>query len=32
MLGAQGGTIEILHTLTPLIVVMAVGRLDPYRD
>jgi tRNA-splicing ligase RtcB len=33
VLAAQGRTIEVLHTLRPLIVVMAgVGEFDPYRD
>jgi tRNA-splicing ligase RtcB len=33
VLAAQEGTIEVLHTLTPLIVVMAGADLfDPYRD
>ncbi len=33
VLAAQGGTIEVLHTLRPLIVVMAGAReFDPYRD
>ena len=33
VLTAQGGTIEILHTLTPLIVVMAgAEEHDPYKD
>jgi tRNA-splicing ligase RtcB len=33
VLAAQGGTIEILHTLRPLIVVMAgAEEFDPYRD
>jgi tRNA-splicing ligase RtcB (3'-phosphate/5'-hydroxy nucleic acid ligase) len=33
VLAAQGGTIEVLHTLRPLIVVMAgTGEFDPYRD
>ena len=33
VLAAQGGTIEILHTLRPLIVCMAPGNtFDPYRD
>ncbi len=33
VLAAQGGTIEILHTLRPLVVVMAgADVLDPYRD
>jgi tRNA-splicing ligase RtcB len=33
VLAAQGGTIEVLHTLRPLIVVMAgEGEVDPYRD
>jgi tRNA-splicing ligase RtcB (3'-phosphate/5'-hydroxy nucleic acid ligase) len=33
VLAAQGDTIEVLHTLKPLIVVMAGdGEVDPYRD
>jgi tRNA-splicing ligase RtcB (3'-phosphate/5'-hydroxy nucleic acid ligase) len=33
VLAAQGGTIEVLHTLRPLIVVMAgANELDPYKD
>jgi len=33
VLAAQQGTIKILHTLTPLIVVMAGSDIyDPYRD
>lgn len=33
VLSAQGPTVEVLHTLKPLIVVMAgEGELDPYRD
>jgi len=33
VLDAQGGTIEVLHTLRPLIVVMAgTGMFDPYKD
>jgi tRNA-splicing ligase RtcB len=33
VLAAQGGTIEVLHTLRPLIVVMAgAEELDPYKD
>ena len=33
VLAAQGGTIEVLHTLRPLIVVMAgAGEFDPYKD
>ncbi len=33
VLSAQEGTIEVLHTLRPLIVVMAAaGQRDPYRD
>lgn len=33
VLAAQGSTIEVLHTLRPLIVVMAgENELDPYRD
>jgi tRNA-splicing ligase RtcB (3'-phosphate/5'-hydroxy nucleic acid ligase) len=33
VLAAQGSTIEVLHTLRPLIVVMAgADDLDPYRD
>jgi tRNA-splicing ligase RtcB len=33
VLAAQGGTIEVLHTLRPLIVVMAGAQeFDPYRD
>jgi tRNA-splicing ligase RtcB len=33
VLTAQGGTIEVLHTLTPLIVCMAPSRtMDPYKD
>jgi tRNA-splicing ligase RtcB len=33
VLAAQEGTIEVLHTLTPLIVVMAgENEFDPYKD
>ena len=33
VLTAQGDTIQVLHTLRPLIVVMAgAGEVDPYRD
>jgi len=33
VLSAQKGTIEVLHTLRPLIVVMAGADLfDPYKD
>ncbi len=33
VLAAQGGTVEILHTLRPLIVCMAPGNtFDPFRD
>ena len=33
VLAAQGSTIEILHVLRPLIVVMAgVDEFDPYKD
>jgi tRNA-splicing ligase RtcB len=33
VLAAQGSTVEVLHTLRPLIVVMAgADELDPYRD
>jgi tRNA-splicing ligase RtcB len=33
VLKAQGGTVEVLHTLRPLVVVMAgEGELDPYKD
>ena len=33
VLEAQGGTIEVLHTLRPLIVVMAgADMFDPYKD
>jgi tRNA-splicing ligase RtcB len=33
VLAAQAGTIEVLHTLRPLIVVMAGAReFDPYKD
>ena len=33
VLAAEGGTIEILHTLRPLVVVMAGADVfDPYRD
>lgn len=33
VLSAQGNTIEVLHTLRPLIVVMAgANELDPYKD
>jgi tRNA-splicing ligase RtcB len=33
VLGAQQGTIEILHTLRPLVVVMAgAEEFDPYKD
>jgi tRNA-splicing ligase RtcB len=30
---AQRGTIEVVHTLRPLVVVMAgAGEVDPYKD
>jgi tRNA-splicing ligase RtcB len=33
VLAAQGGTVEVLHTLKPLIVVMAgANEFDPYKD
>jgi tRNA-splicing ligase RtcB len=33
VLAAQGGTVEVLHTLRPLIVVMAgANEFDPYKD
>jgi tRNA-splicing ligase RtcB (3'-phosphate/5'-hydroxy nucleic acid ligase) len=33
VLAAQGGTIEVLHTLRPLIVIMAgADEFDPYKD
>ena len=33
VLAAQGGTIEVLHTLRPLVVVMAgADEFDPYKD
>ena len=33
VLRAQRGTIEVLHTLRPLVVVMAgAGEVDPYKD
>ncbi|HEX5725899.1 MAG TPA: RtcB family protein [Longimicrobiaceae bacterium] len=33
VLKAQGATVEVLHTLRPLVVVMAgEGELDPYKD
>ena len=33
VLEAQGGTIEVLHTLRPLVVVMAgADQVDPYKD
>jgi tRNA-splicing ligase RtcB len=33
VLDAQGGTIDILHTLRPLIAVMAGAReYDPYKE
>ncbi|HEY6109182.1 MAG TPA: hypothetical protein VIV56_09815, partial [Gemmatimonadales bacterium] len=33
VLAAQGGTIEVLHTLRPLVVVMAGAQeFDPYKD
>ncbi|MDX2004131.1 MAG: RtcB family protein [Meiothermus sp.] len=33
VLGAQGKTVEVLHTLRPLIVVMAgANEVDPYKD
>ena len=33
VLAAQGGTIEVLHTLRPLVVVMAgANEFDPYKD
>jgi tRNA-splicing ligase RtcB len=33
VLEAQGDTIEVLHTLTPIVVVMAgENEFDPYKD
>ena len=33
VLAAQGATVEVLHTLRPLIVVMAgADEFDPYKD
>jgi tRNA-splicing ligase RtcB len=33
VLAAQGGTIQVRHTLRPLIVLMAgAGEVDPYKD
>ncbi len=33
VLTAQGGTVEILHTLRPLIVIMVrADEFDPYKD
>jgi tRNA-splicing ligase RtcB len=33
VLAAQRGTIEVLHTLTPLVVVVAgADEFDPYKD
>jgi tRNA-splicing ligase RtcB len=33
VLAAQGETIEVLHTLRPLVVVMAgAEEVDPYKD
>lgn len=33
VLAAQGDTVEVLHTLAPLIVVMAgENEFDPYKD
>ena len=33
VLAAQGATVEVLHTLTPLVVVMAgANEFDPYKD
>jgi tRNA-splicing ligase RtcB len=33
VLAAQEGTIEVLHTLRPLVVVMAgESEIDPYKD
>jgi tRNA-splicing ligase RtcB len=33
VLAAQEGTVEILHTLRPLVVVMAgAEEVDPYKD
>jgi tRNA-splicing ligase RtcB (3'-phosphate/5'-hydroxy nucleic acid ligase) len=33
VLAAQGRTVEVVHTLRPLIVVMAgADEVDPYRD
>jgi tRNA-splicing ligase RtcB len=33
VLAAQGDTVEVLHTLRPLIVCMAPGNtVDPYKD
>lgn len=33
VLAAQGPTIEVLHTLTPIIVLMAgANEHDPYKD
>jgi tRNA-splicing ligase RtcB (3'-phosphate/5'-hydroxy nucleic acid ligase) len=33
VIAAQGNTVRVIHTLTPLIVVMAgENELDPYKD
>jgi tRNA-splicing ligase RtcB (3'-phosphate/5'-hydroxy nucleic acid ligase) len=33
VLAAQGSTIRVLHTLTPIVVVMAgENEFDPYKD
>jgi tRNA-splicing ligase RtcB len=33
VLNAQGGTVEVTHTLRPLVVVMAgANEFDPYKD
>jgi tRNA-splicing ligase RtcB len=33
VLKAQGSTVDVLHTLRPLVVVMAgAGEFDPYKD
>jgi tRNA-splicing ligase RtcB (3'-phosphate/5'-hydroxy nucleic acid ligase) len=32
VLAAQEGTVEVLHTLKPLVVVMAGDEFDPYKD
>jgi tRNA-splicing ligase RtcB len=32
LLSAQGATVDVLHRLRPIIVVMASNEFDPYKD